>query len=294
MVNISVALATYNGVLFLREQLDSILNQTLQAAEIIVCDDCSTDGTWLVLREYAEKYACFKLFQNDENIGFMRNFEKAMRLCSGDYIALSDQDDIWLPDHLQILLEGIGDKMCVVGDAELIDSKGFRMGHKLSYCENLDFIPENDLQKAYFILFYRNQYQGASMMFRATFLDKTLPIPGDVEYHDSWLVFVACFYGFQPLREVVTLYRRHDKAVTGNKIRKIRLRALVYHLLFGRVDYRPMMVSAIKERIDHLSKDQMAFLQKAEKYYSRKNSFLGRIVNFIFELRYYKLIYGCK
>lgn len=173
MVNISVALATYNGVLFLREQLDSILNQTLQAAEIIVCDDCSTDGTWLVLREYAEKYACFKIFQNDENIGFMRNFEKAMRLCSGDYIALSDQDDIWLPDHLQILLEGIGDKMCVVGDAELIDSKGFRMGHKLSYCENLDFIPENDLQKAYFILFYRNPYQGASMMFRATFLDKT-------------------------------------------------------------------------------------------------------------------------
>lgn len=293
MENISIAMATYNGEAYLREQLDSILNQTISVIEIVVCDDCSTDNTWSILSEYAEKYTCFKIIRNEKNIGFLHNFEKAISLCSGDYIALCDQDDVWLPHHLQVLLNGLGNKTLSVGDAELIDSHGNRLGYKLSYCENLDFIPEDDLGKAYFILFYKNPYQGASMLCQKSFFDKALPIPDGVQCHDVWFSLLACFYGgCQPLKEIITLYRRHDKAVTGYKIRKTRLRTLIGHFLIGRTDHRLIMLSTIKERLSNLTDKQKGVLLEAERYYTRKKTLLGRIANLIFDLRHYKLIFG--
>lgn len=294
MGNISIAMATYNGAKYLEEQLDSILCQTIPVSEIVVCDDCSTDDTWSILCEYANKYPNFKIIKNETNLGFVRNFEKAMQLCSGDYIALSDQDDIWLPNHLQVLLNGLGNKALSVGNAELIDSCGNKLGYKLSYCENLDYIPEDDTDKAYFIFFYRNPYQGASMLFRRDFLKKALPIPEGVQYHDTWFSFLACFYGgCQPLKEIVTLYRRHDKAVTGCKVRKTRLRTLAGRLLIiGRIDYRPAMLLPLKERIYNLTDKQKKFLLEAEKYYTRKKTFIGRLINLFYELKHYKLIFG--
>ena len=91
---ISIAMATYNGELFIREQLDSILTQTLSDWELIVCDDGSTDNTLSILQEYANNDSRIKIYQNETNLGFKRNFEKAIGLCSGEYIALCDQDDI--------------------------------------------------------------------------------------------------------------------------------------------------------------------------------------------------------
>ena len=286
-------MTTYNGAKYLRNQLDSILYQTIPASEIVVCDDCSTDDTWNILCMYAQKYPIFKIFKNEKNMGFIRNFEKAIHLCSGDYIALSDQDDIWLPNHLQLLINGLGNKYLAVGDAELIDSCGDRLGYKLSYCENLDFIPKDDTDKAYFILFYRNPYQGASMLFRRDFLEKVLPIPNGVQCHDVWFSLLACFYGgCQPLKETVTLYRRHDKAVTGYKVRKSRFRALAGHFLISRIDHRPIMLLALKERLDNLTEKQKQVLSEAEKYYTRKKTFIGRLTNLFYDLKHYKLIFG--
>ena len=107
-MKVSIALATYNGEKYLREQLDSILSQSIQDFELVACDDCSTDSTLKILNEYAEKDFRVKVFTNEKNLGFKKNFEKAIFLCSGDYIALSDQDDIWTENHLQVLLENIG------------------------------------------------------------------------------------------------------------------------------------------------------------------------------------------
>jgi glycosyltransferase involved in cell wall biosynthesis len=91
---ISLAMPTYNGERFLREQLDSIYNQTIVPDEVIVVDDCSTDGTISILEEYKKKYG-LKYWVNEKNLGYNKNFEKAISLCTGDYIALSDQDDVW-------------------------------------------------------------------------------------------------------------------------------------------------------------------------------------------------------
>lgn len=121
---ISIAMATYNGEKYLREQLDSILAQTVQDFELIVCDDCSTDLTMQILNEYAERDSRIKVFENEENLGFKKNFEKVIGLCSGNYIALSDQDDIWLPEHLEVLYKNIGEKSTSWGNSLLIDSNG--------------------------------------------------------------------------------------------------------------------------------------------------------------------------
>lgn len=295
MINISIAMATYNGYNYIKEQLDSILNQTIPASEIVVCDDCSTDDTWSILSEYAKRYDCFKIIRNETNIGFLRNFEKAISLCSGDYIALCDQDDVWLPNHLQILYEGIGNKMCVVGDAELIDFKGNKIGRTLNYSVNLDYIPENDLQKAYFILFYKNPYHGCLMMFKRDFFKKALPLPMGITVHDIWFSILACFYGgIQPVERVVSLYRRHSKTITDNKVRKTKIRTLISHLLFDRSSYHSLLVANIKERIDELDKEQMDLLNQADLYFKRKKTFFGRIKNLFFDLKYYRLIFSVR
>lgn len=295
MKKLSIVLATYNGELYLAEQLDSILNQTIPFDELIISDDVSTDRTWMILEDYAQRDKRIKLYRNNSNLGFLKNFEKALSYSTGDLIALSDQDDIWIPNHLQLLLEGIGNKILAVGDAEIINSEGIKLGYKLSYSENLDFIPNDDLEKAYFILYYRNPYQGASMLIHRDFLNIALPIPKGVEYHDAWFSFLACFCGgFQFVDEIVTLYRRHSHAVSGLKTRKTKIRTLLSHLLLNRKSYRPLMVMAAQERIRSLNKSQKDFLMQAEAYYDRRNTFCGRIHNFFFDLRYYKLIYGCK
>ena len=103
---ISIALPTYNGEKYIREQLDSIYNQTLVPDEVVVVDDCSTDNTVNILEEYSQRYG-LKYFVNDSNIGYNKNFEKAIRLCAGDYIALSDQDDVWFPTKIQVSYDAI-------------------------------------------------------------------------------------------------------------------------------------------------------------------------------------------
>ena len=91
---ISVVLTTYNGEKFLKEQLDSLYNQTMLPDEIVVVDDCSNDKTVEILEKYKNTKG-LRYYVNDVNIGVNKNFEKAIKLCQGDYIALCDQDDIW-------------------------------------------------------------------------------------------------------------------------------------------------------------------------------------------------------
>src|SRR5574344_1779789 len=111
----SVVMCTENGSSFLWEQFDSILNQTLLPAEIIVQDDGSSDETLDILKEYAAKTTLVKIYQNEGAHGINSNFFTAMQRASGDLIALSDQDDIWEADKLRLQAEAIGDKLLCSG-----------------------------------------------------------------------------------------------------------------------------------------------------------------------------------
>ena len=104
---ISVVLATYNGEKYIEEQINSILQQTYSPLEVIIVDDASTDNTVSILRQFETSHSCIKVFTSEVNAGYIKNFEKGMLLARGEYIALSDQDDIWEEEKLCRLMEEI-------------------------------------------------------------------------------------------------------------------------------------------------------------------------------------------
>lgn len=292
---ISVAMTTYNGEKFLKEQIESILNQTIQFDELIIRDDCSTDNTWMILLDYASKDSRIKLAKNQHNIGLIKNFELAIRDCSGDFIALSDQDDIWLNNHLEVLITNIGNKALCVGDAEIIDADGKRSSKTLSYCESRDYTPDDDIQKAYTTFFYRGWFQGASMLLRKSFIQEALPIPDIDIYHDFWFGCLACFVGgISCTQEVITLYRRHSLAVTGKKTRQSKLRTLIGHVAYNRaLKHRPLLISTLKQRIgEKASAEQKKFFEIADLYFKRRKTVFGRLRNLIFEIKNFNIIYS--
>ena len=224
---ISVAMTTYNGARYLREQLDSILKQTEQDFELVICDDCSSDDTIKILSEYAKKDSRIHFFKNKENLGFTKNFEKVISKCKGKYIALSDQDDICAPNHLSILLNFLneGDYSLGGGNALLVDSDNNDLGCKLINNNNL---PEKreDFEK---MILYRNVFQGAALLFDKEILEKALPFPNNMKYHDWWLALIASeIKGVGYIDEPILRYRQHGNNVSGvhekdsfkNKIKK--------------------------------------------------------------------------
>lgn len=106
--SVSVVMCTYNGERYIREQLDSIVSQTYPIHEFIIQDDKSTDGTVSIIQEYAGRYPYIRLYQNKQNMGFNRNFKYAILKATGDFIAISDQDDIWFPSKIATQMKMIG------------------------------------------------------------------------------------------------------------------------------------------------------------------------------------------
>jgi glycosyltransferase involved in cell wall biosynthesis len=199
-MTISVAMATYNGAAYLRQQLDSILAQTRPPEELVVCDDCSTDETVPILREYAEHSRVpIRIFVNESNLRSTKNFEKAIGLCTGDIIALSDQDDVWLPHKLQIIEDrfaGEPDLGLVFSNGFLIDETGKRlprdMWSRFLFHTHLQR-RLSDASKAYDLLLSRYFITGATVAFRSKFRGALSPIPDKIEafIHDRWIAIVV-------------------------------------------------------------------------------------------------------
>lgn len=106
---VAVVMCTYNGEKYLRQQLDSILAQTYPIQELIVQDDCSTDATLAILQEYEAKVPFMRVIENTHNLGFNLNFKTACMRATADLIAISDQDDVWMPKKIQKQVQAIGD-----------------------------------------------------------------------------------------------------------------------------------------------------------------------------------------
>lgn len=209
---VSIAMSTYNGEAFLKEQLDSILNQTYKNLEIIISDDSSTDNTVEIIKEYQSKDSRIILSQNEKNIGFVKNFEKAISLCSGEYIALCDQDDVWKTNKIELFVSQIKENTLIYSNASLID--------KNSKEKNKNFIKETNIRKwdsnIPFLLY--NVISGNTMMFKKELLTHILPFPSNITYHDFWIAFVASTCGtITYTREPMIFYRKHSEQVTFSK-----------------------------------------------------------------------------
>ena len=201
---ISVVLCTYNGEKFLAEQLDSILVQTYSNLELIISDDQSTDGTWPLLQTYAGKDARIKLFRNETNLGYNKHFEKACSFASGQWIAIADQDDIWLPHKLWALYHGTRADTLLVHSYNA-EFKNNDPSVTYSNPSRLRFKGNNTQQ-----LFFYNTISGHTMLFHQKLLKAALPFPDGV-YYDWWLGVNASLQSkVQLIEEPLVLHRQHE------------------------------------------------------------------------------------
>jgi glycosyltransferase involved in cell wall biosynthesis len=232
-VRVSVAMCTYNGGCYVREQLDSIAAQTRPPDELVVCDDNSSDATGQLLREFAARAPMpVRLHFSRETLGSTNNFAKAISLCEGEVIALSDQDDYWLPEKLaraEAALAAAPDAGMVFSDAEVVDEDLRPLGYGL--WEYLRFGREEQRAvtsgDAFNLLLARNIVVGATMAFRSSFKELILPIPGEfnlsrgdgrILIHDGWAsLLISAVAGVAVVAEPLMKYRQHPGQQVGAK-----------------------------------------------------------------------------
>lgn len=250
-------MCTYNGERFLAQQLDSIINQTYTNIEIVICDDGSTDKTIQMIQEYQKKFASIKLYQNKTNLGFVQNFAKAISLTTGDYVATSDQDDIWLENKLEVFVKEIKDNVLIYSDAVLIDSQNKKQNKYLNYPKRYLVSGENCSS----MFLFHNCISGNTMMFESGLKKHILPIPKGVEFHDKYIAFVAsCVGSISYTKENYVYYRRHDRQVTADEKKKF--------YFFKRIEYKKnKLIKQARQKLTQLEiLRKSSFIDTQTKY----------------------------
>jgi glycosyltransferase involved in cell wall biosynthesis len=221
-MKLSVALCTYNGSLFIETQINSILNQSVPIDEIIVCDDNSNDTTIQILKEIQKKNPSIVIVKNEINLKSTKNFEKAITLCTGDFIFLADQDDIWNTQKVEKILEIFEKNKTAEGvfsNANLINDNNTVFTTKTIW-DSVFFI-ENELQKPidYFDLITKNGniVTGATLCIKKEIKSFILPFSND-SLHDEWIAILlglrqTLFYS----KENLISYRIHSNQQVGMK-----------------------------------------------------------------------------
>lgn len=221
----SVALCTYNGEKYIYTQLESIIKQSVHVDEIIICDDGSKDNTRAIIEDFIQTTTIpIKLICNSINLGYTRNFEKAICQCSGDIILLSDQDDVWLPDKVAIILDFFTknpDKDFVFTNAQLINQSGLA-SYKTTLFDVLQWTKKNkklvDKGYSYDILSLSGRVTGATTALRASFIPYCIPFPQTTisAVHDEIIAVIASItnkIGY--IDQCLIQYRIHGQQSVG-------------------------------------------------------------------------------
>ena len=205
---VSVVIATYNGSKYIRQQVQSILTQTYLPFEVIVCDDASTDNTLAIVESmFKELPIVLRIIDGSKQVGHVQNFNKGLMVASGDYVALCDQDDVWVPEKIEkaiLFFQDVPNCAVYMHDAVLCD-------------ESLRETKYTKLQQLKSSgLDVDDYWMGCVSMFKADYLRTFLPIPEGVVSHDVFLIEPAralkkVYVDFQPLIK----YRRHQNNVSS-------------------------------------------------------------------------------
>ena len=277
-MKISIALTTYNGERFLREQLDSLFQQTLLPDEVVVCDDCSTDNTLKILEEYSAKYGLI-YYKNETSLGVNANFFRAISLCHGDYICICDQDDVWMTHKVATLVSAI---------TSLDDNSTPVAVSSLRQDVDANCVPICAPQKFLFgerwedTLLNTEQSQGCTMILNRCLADMSVRFyherkGADEVMYDVLISVLAAVFGVKlNLPDVLMYYRHHDANVV-DKFRnsrktfwtKVKDMPTYYPFL---LDYRIRELAVIRNLVEgdsypsdiKLFLDQMSKLRKAK------------------------------
>lgn len=204
---VSVVLPAYNGVRWLRPQLDSILAELSADDELVVVDDASTDDTLALLRSFADPR--IRLLPSPANRGVRASVERGLAACRGRYVFLADQDDVWLPGKRAALLSALqAGAVLAISDAEVIDGNGASVQPSF-------MATRGGFRGSLLATLIKNRYLGCAMAFRRELLEDVLPIPAAVPMHDMWIGALATLRG--PVAYIdrpLLQYRRHGSNVS--------------------------------------------------------------------------------
>ena len=215
---VDVLMATYNGEKYIEEQIESILNQTYKNIQLIISDDCSTDRTREILKKY-ENNEKIKIFYQEENLGYIKNFEFLLKNVKNDLYMLSDQDDVWKSEKIEKAVEKLRTENLdlVFGDLEVVDEnlntiyksfdKYMKVDRKINKC-----IGNYKLQYLY------NCITGCTILSKKEFLKEILPLPTDSKYmlHDYWIGLIVSLHGkIGYINETYIKYRQHGNNQVG-------------------------------------------------------------------------------
>ena len=204
----SVAMATYNGEKYIKEQIDSILSNIGKNDELVISDDGSTDSTLSIINEYIKKDKRIKLFSGPK-LGVKQNFANAIKNTKGKYIYLSDQDDVWEKDKIKKISQIFEKEKCfvVVHNADIVDSN-----LKTTETSFFEFRNSGSGKLKNII---KNTYIGCCMVFDSDLKEKILPIPNNIEMHDQWIGILGEKHGKSIfINDCLIKYRRHESNVS--------------------------------------------------------------------------------
>lgn len=288
MNRISVVLTTYNGEHFIEPQLRSILEQTHQPTEIVLVDDASTDHVCEIAEKLLQERGIpYRILKNESNMGYMRAFEKGLQNATGDYIAFSDQDDVWDLDKLHHLFGAMKNlesqhpevPLLVFSDVKIVD-RDLNV-HSDSFNKTQKFHMEKTSQ-CFCSLCVQNVIPGMSMMINRKLKELATPFPEHTVHHDWWIALVCAHSG--KIRYVdlpLVYYRQHGSNVLGanlyddvvwfyrirtSLLSPKRLRQYVFEFLKYEMydNYRNNLKVHAKQKLDlaELFPKDRAFLQK--------------------------------
>ncbi len=226
-MNVSIAMTTYNGEKYIKEQLNSILVQLLENDEIVISDDGSSDNTLNILNEFSRDKR-IKIFRNDR-LGFVKNFEFAINKCENDIIFISDQDDIWFDNKINMVKETFKNKKC-----SLVQHNGYKYysGNKI----NNDILIKN-MGHGIFKNIIKSSYCGSCMAFKKDFRISFSPFPKNLDAYDQWIGLIAEKEKTSVfIDDVLIFHRLHENNVTKKLpfIKKIIFRL---NLMFNYVHF---------------------------------------------------------
>jgi glycosyltransferase involved in cell wall biosynthesis len=249
---ISVALCTYNGAKYIDEQLQSIIDQDHPPQEIIVVDDQSTDNTIDILNKWRDNFPhLFKIFINEKNVGFDKNFEKAISFCSGELISIADQDDIWMKDKLALLAACFTNPKVTLAHGASLTLKNGKLHYFSGQLRRYKLFEGSDSRK----LFLLNQLSGHNIVFRKTLLLTAMPIPDNM-YYDWWLAVNATAQGeVCAVKKYLVHHRKHGQNAFFSKNRKKNpLTTLARLRLFKQINLSTESTAFLNEFIAQLTK----------------------------------------
>jgi glycosyltransferase involved in cell wall biosynthesis len=220
---IDIILATYNGERFVQRQIESVLDQMHDGCRLLIRDDGSTDGTLALVRQLVRQCPdrIVLLDNGEEKLGACGSFGRLLESSNADYVALCDQDDVWLSGHLSLPLEriraveqsfGVATPVLAHTDLAVVDENLQAMAPSFWAYSHLDAVRGSRLNR----LLVQNVVTGCATMMNRALVRRACPIPTAAPMHDWWLALVASAFGrIEAIPEKTILYRQHSKNRLG-------------------------------------------------------------------------------